>query len=299
MKYLITTTLMLFVLLLLLPACNEVPPYIDFNAPDTSNNNNTASFDTIYKDTTFISTIAEPQARNVLIEEFTGVRCVTCPAGHEQTQAILNAHPNRVFAAVIHAGDLTDPYPNSVNISVITEGTALYNYLSAEAVPSAAINRVKYEDESTIAILPPSKWAAKVTTELAKPTPVNVYAYKNYNPNSRLLEVFVQLKYTQTISAPTNISVSITENNVIDPQVQSNGQVIDNYNHKHVLRAMMTFATGNLITQATTAGSVIVKKYTLILPNNWKANDLQAVAFVTTNADNNKEILQAAAVNVQ
>ena len=42
--------------------------------------------------------------RNVLIEDFTGHKCIYCPAAAELAHQLHEANPNRVFVASIHAG---------------------------------------------------------------------------------------------------------------------------------------------------------------------------------------------------
>jgi hypothetical protein len=45
------------------------------------------------------------QQRQVLIEEFTGVRCVQCPAGAAEIETLLALHGDQLVAVAIHAGD--------------------------------------------------------------------------------------------------------------------------------------------------------------------------------------------------
>ena len=47
---------------------------------------------------TFVST--SPENKNVILEEFTGINCVWCPAGHLIGQQLHDANPNDVFLIV-------------------------------------------------------------------------------------------------------------------------------------------------------------------------------------------------------
>ena len=38
----------------------------------------------------------DPENKNVILEEFTGLNCPNCPAGHAIGQAIYDAHPDDV-----------------------------------------------------------------------------------------------------------------------------------------------------------------------------------------------------------
>ncbi|MAX68923.1 MAG: hypothetical protein CMP60_04445, partial [Flavobacteriales bacterium] len=49
---------------------------------------------------TFVS--ISPENKNVILEEFTGISCVYCQAGHLIGQDLHDANPNDVFLVNIH-----------------------------------------------------------------------------------------------------------------------------------------------------------------------------------------------------
>ena len=100
MKYLQSTATFFVALCLtffLFPACEEVPPYIDFSEPDTTNtdtSNNNEGFLPIYADSTaMLGSIPAAQEKVVMLEDFSGVRCSNCPDGHAKSEELLAAHP--------------------------------------------------------------------------------------------------------------------------------------------------------------------------------------------------------------
>ncbi len=293
--------LFLLIILHLFSSCEENPPFV-INMTDTTDTTDTSTngqVQLIYKDTVFTDALPTTQTQNILLEEFTGVRCVNCPDGHEISNQILEDHPNRVFAAVIHAGFLADPYSNSSEDFVTAETSALYNFLGVEAVPAAAINRVLYSGLSSVALINKSQWAGKVNIELQRTTPVNVYAYHQFNQSTGQLTVYVQLRYLQDLSEAQNVSVYLTENNIIDPQayIDDSGHdaIQDDYTHKHVLRDMLTPTSGQPLGESAVAGKVIVRSFSTTVNSAWKPADCRIIAFVN-NASNNKEILQVAEI---
>jgi hypothetical protein len=46
--------------------------------------------------------VQAPEAKHVVIEEFTGVRCPNCPQGHQIISAIKAANPEKVVAVSFH-----------------------------------------------------------------------------------------------------------------------------------------------------------------------------------------------------
>ena len=80
----------------------------------------------------------EVTKRNVLIEEFTGKKCVNCPIGHIEAKAIEEAYPGRVWSINIHGGFYSSTeYPNLNTTICDTIGT----YYNPAMFPSALINR--------------------------------------------------------------------------------------------------------------------------------------------------------------
>ncbi|OWY21215.1 hypothetical protein C7N43_10530 [Sphingobacteriales bacterium UPWRP_1] len=269
-----------------LSSCKEIPPFIDFTE--------------ILSDTTYLDVVETPQSRIVVLEEFTGVRCVNCPAGHEESRNIAEAHPGRFVYMSLHAGFLTAPYPESQQQFVIEETTFLYDFLETLAVPAAAIDRVKFPNENTIALLNANTWAAKVEQELQKPTPVNLYLTREYDPETRNLRVTAKLSYTQTITTDNNLSVFIAESHIIDPQLIPDGAssiVKPDYEHNHVVRDMFTAPQGIVINAEKVPGRVVIKVFEMVLPDEWVAENCEITAFVH-NAGTNKEILQGATIKV-
>src|SRR4051794_39448582 len=69
-------------------------------------------------DTTYIeSTVPAAEAKNVMLEEFTGVRCPNCPAGHITIDQIKTANPGRVVSISYHPmNSLGTPYPAPLSV---------------------------------------------------------------------------------------------------------------------------------------------------------------------------------------
>ena len=55
----------------------------------------------------FVSTT--PENKNVVLEEYTGIYCVWCPAGHVIGASMHTANPNDVFLINIHTGGYASP----------------------------------------------------------------------------------------------------------------------------------------------------------------------------------------------
>jgi hypothetical protein len=304
---LLRTGLLLGCMLILLQSCEENPPFtidLDGTPIDTSTNTGGDNVPMITKDTTFVAPLATPQNHVVLIEEFTGVSCVNCPAGHDVTKSILLNNPNRVIAALIHAGFLTDPHPNSTQVFVTPETEALYDLMLVEAVPSAAINRTLFEGEPRLAITNKSQWGGRVASELGNATPVNLYLHRTYDPATRQVKAYVQLRYTQSVAEANNVTVYITENDIVDPQllpdpVTGQSYVLDTYVHQHVVRDVLSATSGDAVqvSPPQNSGTVIVKTFVSTLSGAWNADNCHIVALVHQ-ASGTRKVLQSAEIDL-
>lgn len=276
MKNLISLCLLLSSLLWL--GCEEIPPEIN---PRMGGEN------------PIEVTPVDSQQRQVLIEEFTGVRCVNCPAGSAAIEGLLADYGQRLVAISIHAGSFAPPYPDSEDFRT-DEGTNLLSYLGAPlGYPTAVVNRKKFEGEFDLQ-LGRTQWPGFIVDELGSPPKVKIDIQNAYSDEDRRLEVKVTLYVEENIAEDeVHISVAITENDIQELQLTpSSGTPDPNYKHKHVLRDMLTTYNGDRIDEALTAGAVIEKNYTMTLPTGWVAENCEVVAFVNFDGDN-KEVLQA------
>lgn len=274
--------------LLSFSACEEYSPF------ESVINGETAA---ILSDTTFVADIEEAQAKMVVMEEFSGVRCINCPEGNRKADELLTIYPDHLIVTTLHAGYLAFPYPESNHDFVTDETTFLFDFLEVQAYPAASINRVHFEDENNIAVLGLNKWEGKVSAELAVSPPVNVYITPEYNGETRNLKVIVEMRYTQAVSTNNALSIYITENNIIDAQlneVEDADVVQTDYIHKHVVRDMMTNVLGSPIDVEKTPGRVVARVFETTLPTEWVAENCEIIAFVHNTGDSNKRILQAA-----
>lgn len=252
---------------LLWPGCEEIPPEIN---PRMGNEN------------TMDSIPVEAQQRQVLIEEFTGVRCVNCPEGSEAIEGLLDIHGQRLVAISIHAGSFAPPYPESQYDFRIDEGVNLLSYLGSPlGYPTAVVNRKKFDGEFDLQ-LGRLQWAGFIAQELEEEPVVKIDVQNDYSGEDRKLDVSATLYIQEDIPGEdVRISVAITENDIEDLQLTPESGTPDpNYKHKHVLRDMLTNYDGDPIGEPLTAGAAIEKNYSMTLPVDWVAANCKVAVFV-------------------
>ena len=254
----------LFFLLPLLFACEEIPPVVTPASPG---------------DPTLESPVQD-QLSQVLIEEFTGVRCVNCPAGSAAIEDLLAIYGERLAAISIHAGFFADP-STEIPLDLQTpDGDAILNLLGEPlGYPTAVINRTAFVggDLQTGS----GDWAGIIAQELSREALIKIDLRTDYDAAERRLtidtEYFVEADFT---GQALNYTVLITESDVIGPQDTPDGGVVDDYSHQHVLRDVLTNAGGEPLGTDFGPGDSVEKSVTYTLPEDWQVDHLEVVAFV-------------------
>lgn len=270
-------------------SCKEVGPNINLHG-----NGNSVG------DSTWVeSPVATAQDKNVMIEEFTGVRCPNCPQGHQILASIISAHPDNVVAVSMHPiNSLGAKYTFSAQDFTLQDVQDLFTgyYSNPGFEPCAGIDGKLFSGETNI-LLDKSKWTTKVDEQLTTTTPVNIKLSDSYDSTNRLLSMVVELHYTQDVNEQNKLTLGLIESNMVSAQL--NGSVIDTfYVHNDVLRTFVSDKTGDALTDSLQAGRVIRKVYQKVLDAAWKPENMKIVAFVHE-YQNSKLIYQAKELDVQ
>ena len=218
-------------------------------------------------------------ARNVLIEDFTGQRCVNCPAATWQIEQLQEQYgADAVIAVGIHSGPLGFA-GNKDNIGLMTDtGNEYYNRWSVEYQPAGVIDR-------NGGVLAYTDWQAKVYEELQKPAPLSLIIAPKYDALSRQLSIDVTAAGTDG-STNGNLQIWLIEDGVKALQLRynnvtdaSSGQVADReYVHNHVFRTAVNGTWGEAIT--LNEGDQKTVSATCILQEDWNPAQMSVVAFV-------------------
>jgi len=253
---------------------------------------------------TFVST--SPENKNVILEEFTGISCQFCPDGHKIAQDLKDLYPNDVFLINIHTGGYASPQGSGTDFNT-PFGTSLANQAGVTGYPAGTVNRHVFSGGATS--MSRSAWSSSATQMMSQSSPVNVGIQASVNMSTRVLSVDVEVYYTgnQTVSS-NKLNIAVLQENVPGPQ--SGGTTYNpsailpdgRYNHKHMLRHLMTGQYGVPITNIS-QGSLYSNNFTWNVPNKLSGynlspeidlTNLTIVAFVS---EGNQEILSGTEVN--
>lgn len=259
---------------------------------------------TIYSCNEIMLNIEDPvipeSDRVVLIEELTGASCPNCPKGSAAIEFILSEFPGKVAVVGIHGDFLAQPIKDKSKYDFRNQKAKdLENWLKPwYGKPAATTNRILTEDDQEpYAISSPDLWYAEVAKELQKPHQMNILLAVDYDENKRTIDLDVSVIPLVDLAGNYNISVYLTESDIID--AQSNGsEYVEDYEHKHVLMDMMTNATGDSFGTNLKANDVIKKKFpTYTLPMReglFNPEKMEVVVMVSKSDVGVRDVVQAA-----
>jgi hypothetical protein len=268
---------------------------------------------------TFLATTTV-QNRVAVLEDFTGVRCGYCPAGHAIAKSLLDANPGKFIVIAVNNGDYAAPAAGYANFTTIF-GDALISQAIVTGFPAGTINRMMAKDlgKTPQSAAQPynnpngyamgrADWTAAATTAMAMEAPVNVGAKATYSSTNKTLTVKVDLYFTSEVTGAVNLNVALLQDKLYCKQ---SGGTPDpnNYEENHVLRHYLTGQWGTEIsTTGQAKGTKVSKTYTYVVPADYNGatippgggavviDDLSVVAFV---ANGHTNILNAKQVDVK
>ena len=244
-----------------------------------------------------------PSNKSVVLEEFTGIKCVYCPDGHKIANNIKSANtPGKVILVNIHTGGYAAPSGSEPDFRTANgDAIAAISTMGITGYPTGSMNRHIYQ--GTAIAMSRGVWAQYATQTLGQPSYVNVALQGTLNVTTRVLTVNVEVYYTGASTASTNnLTVMLLENDVVGPQTGGTNfnptQVNPDgtYNHQHMLRKVLNTSAMGEVISPTTSGTLITKQYTYTIPAQFVNNapqlgNLEIAAFV---AESNTEIISGA-----
>ena len=276
--------LILCALVFLLASCEEIPPTLNLVAEGGG---------------PVTSELAD-QPKGVLIEEFTGVRCVNCPAGAEAIAQFKVLYGKQLVPVALHTGFFARPYAENRVDFRTADADAIEVYLGEpQGYPSAVIDRLVYEGETGLQVTRNS-WAGYIGARLAEEPRIALGLTTAYDTLSRQLTVDVEmLGRLGTDGREAFLTVLLLENDIVDYQLTPEGKQAD-YVHEHALREAITPPLGESI-GAFAASQLDTMSYSVSVSPDYNAEHLELAAYVhyADLDEGGREVLQAVSVAVE
>lgn len=236
----------------------------------------------------------EPQPRNVVLEEFTGIHCGNCPGGHKAARELAEENPGRVVVLSIHEGSYAIPGAGEPDFRT-QYGPAILSQASVTGFPAGTINREVFPGQGEFPYftqktngmaMSVSGWknAAYDSVLDGRLSPVNIAAETSWNNDTRQLEVYVEVYFTDDIPNDVKLNVALLESHVIGPQTGAADP--KNYEHNHIFRDYLTGQWGETISK-TDLGSLFKQTYTYHVSEDFNIVNCDLALFITDNQNRN------------
>jgi hypothetical protein len=234
--------------------------------------------------------------RKVLLEDYTGHKCVNCPEAAMTAHAIEAANEGRLIIIAVHAGFFSTPAATGDFTADYRTpaGTEWNDDFGINGWPAGLINRRPYE--GTTVLYDFGQWGNAIAAQLALPQEANIVIDHDYNAATRELTATVRTKFLEPLSGTYSVTVCITEDSLSSPQKNNNELVgpvpiIYDYVFMDMLRTNLNGTWGEELTTTVDTSVTYIKSYSITLDTAWIAKHCRIVAFVANTGT--KEVVQA------
>ncbi len=213
-----------------------------------------------------------------LVEQFTSTGCTHCPKGTANIQALTQMRNDIAWVAIHENMNGDDPFRTEQTDSIKTlEGI--------DAYPEGSFDRstgIEYSDLVSCVL---SVTPASTMNDFLDYIETFAWAQVNINSTfdnaSRKAVITVSGDMTpdfeSRMGGDSRLTVYITEDSLVAPQLNA-GVMIDDYVHNGVLRKALGSVKGVAIKRT---GDSYKNEFTITIPNDWNANNLNIVAFIS------------------
>lgn len=231
--------------------------------------------------------------KRVLVEDFTGQRCVNCPdAAQMLTQLKEETYGDRMILVAMHAGGLSLGTPLNNDVA--------QTYMEALGMgannPAISIDRV-YNDDGVY-----TNWPNQIASRAAVSTPCEVRSFVSMG-SDRNVSVLAQVSFSSTVNDSLGVQHWFVEDSIVGFQLTHEGSSMD-YVHNHVFRDCLYDDVWGVPLSTTDDGGYLAGQsymssatpgYTI--PDDWDMDNLSIVSFVfrysTDESNPIAEVLQA------
>ena len=234
--------------------------------------------------------------RNILLEDYTGHKCIYCPAAADLAHALYLANPGRVFPLSIHAGptgigdfqvvDALGGYPTDFTNA---EGIAMAQYFGANdggfiGNPRGTVSRI---NNGGVIFQSPGTWTSMVADAIAQNVlKVNMQSALNYYPSTKGAFLHVEIeKLDPNLSNELAIVACLVEDSLVGDQKMVDNSHNSNYVHRDIHRANLNgTAFGKTLTAEYLNNGKYYVNYSFLVPNQldgaFNASNMHVLVYV-------------------
>ncbi len=242
--------------------------------------------------------------KNVLLEDFTGHKCVNCAEASIEAHKWAEESNHRLIIYSIHSGYYAIPDETGYYTADFTcpASDELFADFSIFANPTGLIDRVQYN--GTL-ILNFGDWFTAIQQEMAKPNLVEMKMKNSFFADfNNSVKIDINSTFISQAEGKYRLVVYIAEDHIIAPQKNNNPDVgpspdwLD-YEQRNILRGSVNGTYGEYISADGTvqSGQTYQKSYFYAINTDWVAANCNIIAYVIN--EDTKEVMQVAELGIR
>jgi hypothetical protein len=239
--------------------------------------------------------------RFIVLEEFTGMKCIFCPEGTKEIVRLDSIYQEQLIPVGIHAGTFAlpnvagDKYRSDYRV-LPHANDYLNTFHKGSGYPSGIVSRIGGIVEGK------DNWENSIKA-IENDVPVARIDITNfYSEAAGILRVNIELEWLQTLAGSFNLQTYVVEDNIIDWQKFPSSVVpneIPDYNHRHVLRKVVNDDTFGKNLNPAENGETQTIQFIFPIPSEWNADNVETVSFIFNNDVSSYEVIQANAAKIK
>lgn len=252
--------------------------------------------------------------RKTYVEEFTGHKCITCPANTALLLQQLSENKDRMIVNAFHAGGFAVVDPPKYTTDFNTEyGTEVFQHfdMATQPIPSAIINRKAFPSYNDMMIFNNATtfWEGPIDEENTNTsTDFGLGLAANYSPESNIICVKVSTEILNNVDGDYRLLVLCVEDSVISAQLDARvseseypDKIVTDYTHRHVFRGKLNqdinFNGDPFVSGAVDAGTWVDYELNATMPSNVVTKENVLLVALIVDADS-EEVVQSEEVHV-
>ena len=218
----------------------------------------------------------------VLVEKYTGPRCVNCPNADVTLDQLHAQFGDRlVVISINHPTGQGEPFPGQPDMRT-DAGTAWDQYFGIGAIPAAYLNRNKAKQYSGSM----DNLGNDIDALVNQDPLLDLTLTSSADTASRTIDITVSYYLYNHIDNGITLTLALTEDSLSYRQLTPNNGIVSDYIHNHMLRAVITDTWGEDIPTSGVAGETKVKHFSYTVTNpDIKLENCHVVGFISNKDD--------------
>ena len=235
----------------------------------------------------------EPTGKTVLIKDFTGARCVNCPAAAEHAHNLQHQlDEDHIFILSVHAGFQAQPMGSFPDF-LTDEGTEWYN--NHDSNPLFTVDHVALTEGNT---LNETQIDAPVAAALLEEQSFEIRVTPQFDEACRQLNVTVNAYALADLDGQFYITVCLVEDHIVGWQTTPSG-VDKEYDFRNVFRGTLNGAYGDAFEDAeVNSGDTFNFNYNTEINDDYNADECYLMVYIYDKSRGDK-ILQTAVKKIK